>query len=85
MSRLDSSNVIFWAQNRIDALLSKEIAVPWVGAILLESQHPSTEGMPLSTFLEEWRNQLPEKWRKYAMLDVLKVLCFDSLKPDRSD
>ena len=57
----------------VDAALSREKAVPWVGLVLLQSHHMSTEVVVLSDFLQDWQNQLPEDWRNHATLDALKV------------
>lgn len=57
----------------VDAALSREKAVPWVGLVLLQSHHMSTEVVLLSDFLQDWQNQLLEDWRNHAKLDALKV------------
>ena len=56
-----------------DATLSNAMVVPWLGAILLEAQSTSAEGVLTSDFLRDWQDQLPDSWRTYATLDVLKV------------
>ena len=59
-----------------DAALSSAMVVPWLGAILLETQSTSAEGVSTSNFLRYWQDQLPDSWRMYATLDALKVFCF---------
>ena len=56
-----------------DAALSSAMVVPWLGAILLEAQSTSVEGVLTSNFLRDWQDQLPDSWRTYATLDLLKV------------
>ena len=56
-----------------DAALSSAMVVPWLGAILLETQSTSAEGVLTSDFLRDWQDQLPDTWRTYATLDALKV------------
>ena len=56
-----------------DAALSSAMVVPWLGAILLEAQSTSAEGVLTSNFLRDWKDQLPDTWRTYATLDALKV------------
>lgn len=56
-----------------DAALSSAMVVPWLGAILLEAQSTSAEGVLTSNFLRGWQDHLPDSWRTYATLDALKV------------
>ena len=46
----------------------------WIGGILLEAQSISDQGVTESGFLGEWKNQMPEAWRKHVALSALKVL-----------
>ena len=62
--------------NFADAALSSAMVVPWLGAILLEMQSTSAEGVLTSTFLGYWQEQLPDSWRTYATLDALEVCNF---------
>lgn len=45
----------------------------WVGGLLLEAQPTRSQGVAESEFLGDWKNQLPEEWRKHVDLSVLKV------------
>ena len=62
--------------NSADAALSSAIVVRWLGAILLEKQSTSAEGVLASDFMRYWQDQLPDSWRTYATLNALKVCCF---------
>ena len=62
--------------NSADAALSSATVVPWLGAILLETQSTSAEGVSTSNFLRFWQDQLPDSWRTYATLDTLEVCYF---------
>ena len=62
--------------NSADAALSSAIVVPWLGAMLLETQSTSAEGVLASDFVRYWQDQLPDSWRTYATLNALKVCCF---------
>ncbi|KAL6719319.1 hypothetical protein ACLMJK_003558 [Lecanora helva] len=55
-----------------DGPLDKDLTVFWVGTVLLESQQITRDSVLLSEFLQEWRDILPEGWKEYAHLDVLK-------------
>ncbi|KAI9722015.1 MAG: hypothetical protein M1812_001975 [Candelaria pacifica] len=54
------------------ACLDQKKCVKWVGTIILGSQKQSSAGVPVSRFLKDWKDSLPEEWQKYAILDVLK-------------
>ncbi|KAL2056465.1 hypothetical protein ABVK25_003489 [Lepraria finkii] len=69
MDRLSSNDIELMDDY---AALSREKAVPWVGLVLLQSHHMSTEAVLLSDFLQDWQNQLLEDWRNNAKLDALK-------------
>ena len=56
-----------------DTALSREKVVPWVGAVLLESQSILVDGVSTQEFLQGWQDYLPEKWRIDATLALLKV------------
>ncbi len=45
----------------------------WVGTVLLESISLHNKGVSKDIFLQEWRDQLLESWRKDASMDLLKV------------
>lgn len=55
------------------AVLNPTSTVLWVGAVMLESQGHSTEGIHIPEFLREWQNLLPEVWRGFANLEIIKV------------
>lgn len=46
----------------------------WVGGLLLEAQSTRNQSVAESEFLGDWKNQLPEEWRKHVDLSALKVL-----------
>jgi len=48
--------------------------VLWIGTVLLESLSLRNKGVSQDTFLQEWRDQLLESWRKDASMDLLKVI-----------
>ena len=52
--------------------IDRATCVKWVGTLILQSR-AATDGIPESLLLSEWRNQLPEPWRQYAELELLKV------------
>lgn len=45
----------------------------WVGGLLLQAQSTPEQGVVESEFLGDWKNQLPEVWRKHVALSALKV------------
>lgn len=49
-------------------------SVRWAGTVLLESKFRVDVPSPILEFFDEWKEHLPESWRKQATLDVLKVL-----------
>lgn len=63
--------------NSIDDLsgviLDRVKCVAWVGEMLLETQPLGDQGVAESDFLSDWKDQLPEEWRKYATLSALRV------------
>lgn len=58
-------------------ILSRDKTVQWVGLICLqragEFEQDNTHGIPQSDFLAQWRDLLPEDWRRHASMDLLKV------------
>ena len=55
------------------ASLNRDRCIRWVGAIFLESQQTSANGILIPDFIQEWQNYLPESWRRYAGLEALKA------------
>ena len=53
--------------------LGQDKCVPWVGAVFLDSETHSPEGIATSTFMQQWKSLLPEAWRQAAALDLLNV------------
>ncbi len=55
--------------------LGQDKCVSWVGAMLLEAEAPPLfdQGIAESGFINDWKDQLPESWRKDAALSALKV------------
>ena len=68
--------IIQMLTNSADAALSSAIVVPWLGAILLETQSNSAEGVLALDFMRYWQDQLPDSWRTYATLNALEVCSF---------
>ncbi|KAI4127103.1 MAG: hypothetical protein LQ347_004739 [Umbilicaria vellea] len=69
LTRLSSSEDFIshdWAK------IDRNKCVPWVGAILLESETQRTDGTPKSAFIQTWKDQLPEAWRDQAQLGLLE-------------
>lgn len=62
------------------AILAKDKCVGWVGGLLLEAQPTRSQGVAESEFLGDWKNQLPEEWRKHVDLSVLKCKYYHSSK-----
>ncbi|KAA6407632.1 MAG: sister chromatid cohesion Dcc1 [Lasallia pustulata] len=52
--------------------IDRDKCVPWVGAILLESETQRREGTAKSAFVQTWKDQLPEVWREQAHLGLLE-------------
>ncbi|KAL8745858.1 MAG: hypothetical protein Q9190_002057 [Brigantiaea leucoxantha] len=52
--------------------IDKDVCLRFVGAIILESQAGTGEELGVVGFLQTWKDQLPEKWRKDAKLEVIK-------------
>lgn len=57
------------SMTKLDALES----VRWSGTILLEWRSRAGSPSSIQSFLEDWKEYLPESWRKHAKLEVLKV------------
>lgn len=60
--------------NLLGAVLNRDKCVSWVGEILLEELSIPDQAVAESDFLNNWKNQLPEEWRKHAALSALKVM-----------
>ena len=54
-------------------MLDVENCVRHIGITLLTSETYGSEPIPVSEFLHQWRDMLPELWGKKAILDALKV------------
>ena len=44
----------------------------WIGQVMLEARSDVAE-RPISNFLQEWQDRLPEAWREHAKLELLNV------------
>ncbi|KAL9607741.1 MAG: hypothetical protein Q9167_007371 [Letrouitia subvulpina] len=51
--------------------VDKHICVCFVGTIMLESQAKAGVQLDTAEFLHHWKDQLPEAWRKEALLEAL--------------
>ncbi|MCJ1341580.1 hypothetical protein MMC09_006876 [Bachmanniomyces sp. S44760] len=56
------------------ALVQQELCIPWTGTTLLQTQTANWEmdGIQIETFMQRWRDLLPEHWRDEARLELLK-------------
>lgn len=54
--------------------LDQETCVGWIGGVLLESESTPKGSIVELDFLSDWKNQVPEEWRKHVAASVLKVL-----------
>ena len=81
---LNLPDIPYSAEDGIGATLSPDKCVPWVGAVILNSESHLPEGIARSDFMQQWQNLLPEAWREHATLSLLNVglvcaLCLPSL------
>ena len=60
-----------------DMKLNRDKTTRWVGNAFLQVAGKS--GIPQSDFLAQWRDVLPEDWRKHVSMDLLKVTFSTSL------
>lgn len=58
------------------ATVCSDKCVSWVGDILLNARPMSHQGISESDFLTDWKDRLPEGWRKHVTLGALKVSYF---------
>ncbi|KAH0541285.1 hypothetical protein FGG08_004209 [Glutinoglossum americanum] len=54
------------------ASIDKSKCIPWLGALILETEQGSNRERFASDFLKEWKDNLPEAWRASASLDFIK-------------
>ena len=55
--------------------LSRDETITWVGDICLQrvTESDKAKSIPQSEFCVQWRDLLPEGWRKHASMDLLKA------------
>ena len=53
-------------------MIERNKCVQWVGQIMLEARSDVAE-RPISDFLQDWQDRLPEAWREHAKLELLNV------------
>ncbi|KAL8985475.1 MAG: hypothetical protein Q9177_004427, partial [Variospora cf. flavescens] len=61
------------------AMIDAATCASWTGVVRLQADpHEST--LAINDFLSDWRDHLPESWRRYATLDMLKVRCLPTYR-----
>ncbi|KAL9000091.1 MAG: hypothetical protein Q9169_001166 [Polycauliona sp. 2 TL-2023] len=57
----------------------------WAGTVLLEARTEDDTAMNVATFLHEWKEELPESWKRCATLAALKVSSFGAISYASTD
>ncbi|KAI4239237.1 MAG: hypothetical protein LQ349_000547 [Xanthoria aureola] len=47
-------------------------SVQWAGTVLLEARTEDGNAMSVAAFFHDWKDGLPESWRRYATLETIK-------------
>ncbi|KAL8655614.1 MAG: hypothetical protein Q9210_000779 [Variospora velana] len=56
------------------AIIDAATCAYWTGSVRLQAG-PRESTLAINDFLTDWRDHLPESWRRHATLDLLKVRC----------
>ncbi|KAL8692596.1 MAG: hypothetical protein Q9218_002412 [Villophora microphyllina] len=59
-------------RDAVNAKVDRMKCIPWTGSVLLQSETADASPMTTSDFFRDWRDQLPEAWRKDATLEALQ-------------
>lgn len=61
------------AERHADIMIDASKCVPWIGLQLLQSTSLQVRDIQVDTFLQRWKDHLPERWRSMVDLSLLKV------------
>lgn len=59
------------SDTRLEIQINRTECIPWIGKVLLETH--GTSPLQRSDFTLDWQDQLPEKWREIADIQLLKA------------